>query len=112
MARKNQQVDRANCPVGIAPRAPLQRGEFRAPFDAIRDTTHRAIMQFIEALALADASSSEPILREFEPETASFVILNAVQWNATQTDLYGAPHGVDAVVEVTADMISRYLFRD
>jgi hypothetical protein len=86
--------------------------EFRAPFDAIQDTTHGAILRFIDALAEADAKSGQPILREIDRDTASFVILNAVQWNASQTVMHGASHGLDAVAEVTADMIARYLFRD
>jgi AcrR family transcriptional regulator len=85
---------------------------FREPFDAIRDTTHRAIAQFIDALAQADVGSDQPILREVDRETASFVILNAVQWNATQAVMHGTPNGTDAVVEATADLVSRYLFRD
>ena len=86
--------------------------EFRAPFDAIQDTTHGAILRFIDALAESDAKSGQPILREIDRDTASFVILNAVQWNASQTVMHGASQGLDAVAEVTADMIARYLFRD
>ena len=87
--------------------------EFRAPFDAISESIQRAIMRFIDALAEADKGSDRPILRDIDREAAAFVIRNAVQWNATQSEIRGAPPvGLDAVVEATADMISRYLFRD
>jgi AcrR family transcriptional regulator len=85
---------------------------FRAPFDAIRDAAHRAITQFIDALAQADAGSDTPLLQDIDRETGAFVILNAVQWNASQALMHGSPAGTEAVIQATTEMVSRYLFRE
>ena len=80
--------------------------EFRRPFEAIRARIREAI------LAFADAVDAQGLMRDIDRESASYVILNAVQWNATQTFLFGTEAQLDASAEATADMVVRYVFRD
>lgn len=80
--------------------------EFRRPFEAIRDRIREAVEHFAEALA------EKGLLREIDRESASFVIVNAVQWNATQAFVYGTPALIDKTAATTSDLISRFLFRD
>ena len=41
---------------------------------------------------------------------ASFVVLNAVQWNASQAFLNADPKFRDAAAHATAELVARYLF--
>jgi hypothetical protein len=43
---------------------------------------------------------------------ASFVLLNTVQWNATQAYLVGDEAFRDAAAHATAEIVARYLFSD
>jgi AcrR family transcriptional regulator len=79
---------------------------FRRPFEAIRSRAREAILEFANAL------SAQGLLRDIDPESASYVILNAVQWNATQVFLFGSNEEIDARAEATADLVIRYVFRD
>lgn len=83
--------------------------EFREPFDAIRGTIRDAILGFIDAVA--DDPASAGLLRELDRESAAAVVLNAVQWNATQAVMRAEPEQVDAAAAAVSDMVSRYLFR-
>ena len=80
--------------------------EFRRPFEAIRARIREAI------LAFADALAAQGLLRDLDRESASYVILNAVQWNATQAFLFGTDDEIDAQADATADLVIRYVFRD
>jgi len=80
--------------------------EFRRPFEAIRSRIREAILQF------ADAAAERGLLRDIDRESASFVILNAVHWNATQAFLFASEPERDARASETADMVLRYVFRD
>ena len=80
--------------------------EFRRPFEAIRARTREAILHFADALA------AKGLLREMDRQSASYVILNAVQWNATQAFLFGSEADIDARAQATADLVIRYVFRD
>jgi hypothetical protein len=79
---------------------------FRRPFEAIRSRARQAILDFASVLA------ARGLLRDIDPESASYVILNAVQWNATQVFLFGSDEEIDARAEATADLVIRYVFRD
>ena len=80
--------------------------EFRRPFEAIRSRIREAILHFADALA------ERGLLREMDRESASYVILNAVQWNATQAFLFASDEEIDARAEATADLVLRFVFRD
>jgi AcrR family transcriptional regulator len=78
---------------------------FREPFEALRGQIRQAIDAFIEGIR------AEGLCRELvDQEAAAFVILNAVQWNATQTHLRGDPEEIDRVAQATTELITRYLF--
>ena len=80
--------------------------DFRRPFEAIRERTREAIVRFADALA------ARGLIRDLDTQSASYVILNAVQWNATQAFLFASPDELDARAEETANLIVRYVFRD
>ena len=80
--------------------------EFRAPFEAIQTRLREAVDSF------ADALDAQGLLREIDRESASFVIVNCVQWNATQAFLKNSPAFTDATAQATADLLSRYVFVD
>lgn len=80
--------------------------EFRRPFEAIRDRIREAVEQFADSLA------ERGLLRDIDRESASFVIVNAVQWNATQAFVFGTPELIDQTAATTADLVSRFVFRD
>ena len=79
---------------------------FRVPFEAVRDRIREAIEEFLDAVA------EQGLLRDLDRESASFVVLNAVQWNATQAFMYGTPEEIDATAAATADLVERYIFRE
>jgi AcrR family transcriptional regulator len=80
---------------------------FRGPFEAMRGRIRAAIDAFI------DAVRDEGLCRDLvDKEAASFVILNAVQWNATQSGLQGDVAEIDRVAHATTELITRYLFVD
>lgn len=79
--------------------------EFVAPFEAIRDALHGAIVGFLAAVE-AEGHCREDLDREL----AATVILNAVQWNATQAFLRDDPRHRARVARSTADLVSRYVF--
>lgn len=80
---------------------------FREAFDAVRERTRVAIDAFIDAV---DAKGlCRPLV---DRRLASSVILNAVQWNATQALLRGDPDEIDHAAHATAELIVRYVFKD
>lgn len=80
---------------------------FREAFDQIRDQIRVAIDAFLDAL---DAKGlCRPLV---DRDLASSVILNAVQWNATQALLRGDPKHIDHAAHATAELILRYVFKD
>jgi AcrR family transcriptional regulator len=79
--------------------------DFRAPFEAIRERIREAIDGFIEAVA--EDGLCRP---DLDREIASFVVLNAVQWNATQAYLQGGDGFRDAAAQATAELVARYVF--
>jgi len=79
--------------------------EFQEPFEAVRTRMRVAIDAFIDAVA--EAGLCRP---DLDREMASFVILNAVQWNATQAFLNDDPKFRDAAAHATAELVARYLF--
>lgn len=81
--------------------------DFEKPFEAVRARIRRAIVEFI------DAVDEQGLLRPgVDREMAPFVILNAVQWNATQAFFQGSPALLDAAAAATAEMVALYLFRE
>jgi len=80
--------------------------EFRRPFEAIQTRLREAVDDF------ADALDAQGLLRDIDRKSASFVIVNCVQWNATQAFLRNSPEFTDATAQATADMLSRYIFID
>ena len=80
---------------------------FRAAFDQIREQIRGAIDAFLDAV---DARGLARPLRD--RELASAVILNAVQWNATQALLAGDPERIDHAAHATAELIVRYVFKN
>jgi AcrR family transcriptional regulator len=80
---------------------------FEQPFDAFRDRIREAIAECLAALD--EQGLCRPGL---DRELAPFVILNAVQWNATQAFFQGDPRFIDAAAQATAELVARYVFRD
>jgi len=80
--------------------------DFQRPFEVMRARVREAIEVFAAA---ADAQEG---LRELDWEHASLVIVNAVQWNATYAFLHGSRDEIKAIATNTADMVTRYIFRD
>ncbi|MEM7219718.1 MAG: TetR/AcrR family transcriptional regulator [Pseudomonadota bacterium] len=80
--------------------------KFQQPFDDIRSRIRVAIDLFVSAL------DTRGLLRSIDRASASFVILNAVQWNATQSVLHEGTPDTEAAAAEMADMIVRYLFQD
>ena len=83
----------------------LKDETFRVFYDEIRARTRVAIEKFIDTVAAGG------LLRDIDREQAPFVLLNAVQWNATQAFLRGNEEQIDATAHATADMVAAYLFR-
>jgi len=81
--------------------------EFRKPFEAIRGRLRAAIDEFIDAVD--ESGLCRP---ELDREMASFVLLNTVQWNATQAYLIGDEAFRDAAARATAEIVARYLFSE
>ena len=77
----------------------------RDRFDAMRGRVRVAIDAFIDALQ--EEGVCRPLV---DREMAAFVILNAVQWNSTQSQLRGDADATDQAAHATTEMISRYLF--
>ena len=81
--------------------------DFEQPFETIRDRIRNAIVEFIEAV------DEQGLLRPgLDRKIAPFVILNAVQWNATQAYFRGEARFVDQAARATAELVARYVFRD
>lgn len=81
--------------------------DFEEPFEAIRDRIRQAIVAFI------DAVDEQGLLRPgLDRKMAPFVILNAVQWNATQAFFRGEARFVEQAARATAELVARYVFRD
>lgn len=78
---------------------------FQEPFEALRDRIQSAIDSFI--VAVDEAGLCRP---DLDREMASFVVLNAVQWNSTQAFQSGDPAFRDAAADATAELVARYLF--
>lgn len=79
--------------------------DFRAPFEAMRGRIRVAIEEFIAAVDDAGLCRSD-----LDREMAAFVVLNTVQWNATQTYLKGDASFTNAAAHATAELVARYLF--
>ncbi|HEB89400.1 MAG TPA: TetR/AcrR family transcriptional regulator, partial [Deltaproteobacteria bacterium] len=79
--------------------------DFREPFEALRKRMSDAIDDFIAAVD--EAGLCRP---DLDRETASFVVLNAVQWNSAQAFLNEDPAFRDAAARETAELVARYLF--
>lgn len=81
--------------------------DFVPPFEAIRAGLEEAIVAF---LAAVDAQGlCRPGL---DRRVAPVVILNAVQWNATQAYLQGDPRSVARLARATSELVERYVFAD
>lgn len=81
--------------------------DFEAPFEAVRERIRRAIVAFI------DAVDEQGLLRPgLDRKLAPFVVLNAVQWNASQAHFRGRRRFLEEAAEATAEMVALYLFRD
>ena len=80
--------------------------EFRRPFNDIQSRLSQGIDDF------ADDLEARGLLRDIDRKIASFVILNCVQWNASQAFLKGSPTFTDAAAEATTEMLARYMFVD
>ncbi len=83
----------------------FQDPEFREPFEELRSRIRVAIDAFIAAAD--EAGLCRPGL---DREMASFVVLNAVQWNASLSFLNEDPKFRDAAAHATAELVARYLF--
>jgi AcrR family transcriptional regulator len=81
--------------------------DFEVPFEAMRTQIRKAIGAFI--VAIDEAGLCRP---DLDREMASFVILNAVQWNASQAYLNGDAAFRDAAAHATAELVARYLFNE
>lgn len=80
--------------------------DFHRPFEVMRLRIREAIEIF------ADAVDAQGSLRELDREHAALVIVNAVQWNAAYAFLHESPTDIAAIAKSTADMVTRYIFRD
>lgn len=80
---------------------------FRDAFDQVRERIRVAIDRFLDALEREGVA--RPLV---DRELASTVILNAVQWNATQALLRGDPDEIDHAAHATAELILRYVFKN
>lgn len=81
--------------------------DFVAPFEAIRARLQAAIEAFLAAL------DEQGLCRpDLDRKLAPFVILNAVQWNATQAFLQGDPRRVRPAARATAELVERYVFAE
>ena len=81
--------------------------DFQVPFETMRSQMRQAIDAFIVAIDEAGLCRAD-LVREM----ASFVILNAVQWNASQANLNGDPDFRDAAAHETAELVARYVFSE
>jgi len=79
--------------------------EFQEPFEALRSRIRVAIDAFIVA-----ADEAGLVRPDLDREMASFVVLNAVQWNASQAFLNDDAGFRDAAAQATAELVARYLF--
>ena len=80
--------------------------DFHAPIEETRTRLRHAVVAF--------AGSLDPhLLRPgLDLETASLVIVNAVQWNALHAFIHADDESRAAAARATTDMVSHYLFRD
>lgn len=80
---------------------------FAAPFDAIRARLQEAIVDFVAAV------DAQGLCRPgLDRRLAPFVILNAVQWNATQAYMSGDPRFVARAARATAELVAGYVFAE
>lgn len=81
--------------------------DFVPPFEAIRARLQAAIEAFLAAL------DEQGLCRaDLDRKLAPFVILNAVQWNATQAFLQGDSRRVGQAARATAELVERYVFAE
>lgn len=78
--------------------------ELQARLVVVRDRARQAIEDF------ARGHEGGLLRPDLDLETASFVVLHAVQWNATQSMMHLDAGRTAAVAAATAQMISHYLF--
>ena len=80
--------------------------DFHDPFEVMRARIRESIEAFAEAV---DAQGR---LRDLDREHAALVIVNTVQWNAVYAFLHGSRDEIAAIARSTAEMVTRYIFRD
>lgn len=80
--------------------------EFHAPFEAMRERIRGTVEAY--AAAVDDLGW----LRDVDRESAAYVVVNAVQWNAVHAFMHRSAREREAASAATANMVSRYLFRD
>lgn len=81
--------------------------DFVGPFEALRARMREAIVAFLAAV------DEQGLCRDdLDRELAPFVILNAVQWNATQAYFHGDPRFVKQAARATAQLVERYVFAE
>ncbi|MBY0399403.1 TetR/AcrR family transcriptional regulator [Myxococcota bacterium] len=81
--------------------------DFVPPFEAIRERLEAAIVAFLEAV------DEQGLCRaDLDRRIAPFVILNAVQWNATQAYFHGDPRFVARAARATTELVERYVFAE
>ncbi len=81
--------------------------QFRSAFEAVEDRV-RVVLQ-----ALLEALRAEGRCRVSDAPAAAFVLYNSVEWTAARLMLGEVDEArVDAAVEATTDMVTRFLFGD
>lgn len=80
--------------------------EFQRRMAALREQTRVAVSHLLDLL------EKNGLLAPIDREMASYVIVNAVQWNATMAYTESSPEQCDAVARAMGEMVERYVFRD
>jgi AcrR family transcriptional regulator len=80
--------------------------EMQRRMAAMREQTRAAVSCFLELL------DKRGQLAPIDREMASYVIVNAVQWNSTMAHTEGTPEHRAAVARAMSQMVERYLFLD
>jgi AcrR family transcriptional regulator len=79
--------------------------EFQRRMAALREQTRIAVNRFLDML------EKQALLAPIDREMASYVIVNAVQWNATMAHTESTPEQRDAVAKAMSQMVERYVFK-
>jgi TetR/AcrR family transcriptional repressor of mexJK operon len=80
--------------------------EFQQRMAGMREQIRLAVSGFLALLERGD------LLAPIDREMASYVIVNAVQWNSTMAFTENTPQERDAVAHAMTQMVERYVFRD